>query len=979
MPLKIAPMMGARRLALFVLVCSMLLGFSAAVDEKKFRTCQQTAYCKRNRERAPSNYTVKGSAVMQTASGVTFELVNEGESPETFVAPLKASLTFLAAGVVRLRAEEGDAVVAAKGKRWEVPLGDVLIPTALDLAEGVTTKTDAASATLCDAQQQLCATVHFAPFRVELTSGGVVAAVVNGEQLLGFEQRRERLPSDAEEMWSERFDGHTDKKRSGPTAVSLDVTFPAADALYGLPEHATSLALKRTRGDGAKYTEPYRLFNLDVFEHKLDSPMALYGAVPLAVAHGLVGEGATRRPLTAGAFFMNPSEMWVDVMAPAAKSSGEATHWVAETGVMDLFLFATASPAALAAQYHKLTGLPALPPRFAMAYHQCRWNYKSHEDVLAVNAGFEAHDIPYDILWLDIEHTDGKRYFTWDDKLFPDPVAMQAELAQHGRHLVTIIDPHVKKDDNYGVYRQLRDKDLLTRVAGGDVYEGDCWAGRSVYPDFARAEVRSEWAANYALDRYPGSSATLHVWNDMNEPSVFSGPEVTMPKDVLHFGGAAEHRDVHNVYGLYYHMANKDGLAARQAAVVTPPTTVLPDWAPAGAVSVSPVPGAAIPTHRTFVLSRALFAGTQRVGAIWTGDNFATWEFLHDTTAMLLSLSVGGISFAGADVGGFFGNPTAELLERWYQAAVLTPFFRAHAHIETKRREPWLFGEPHTSRLRAAVRQRYAHLPYLYTEMRLSNTTGVPPMRPLVYEFPADPATFARDGAYLTGPAVMVVPVTAPGKTEVVAYIPLTTNAAGAVVRSQWFHAATLAPVASPAVDSDGEVTLPAPADYVPVLYRGGHVVPLQRRPRRSTNAMTLDPFSLVAALDADRAAAGSLYIDDGASHKYQQGHYVYVRFAAHAEGDTIVFTSDRAPLPSIVPVAPALDGAVAANNVDTLSFAGVPEGFKVRSAKLILASKPEAAAEVVVINNAATRSAVLKLGVPVSVAFKVVAELVKA
>ena len=62
-----------------------------------------------------------------------------------------------------------------------------------------------------------------------------------------------------------------------------------------------------------------------------------------------------------------------------------------------------------------------------------------------VHGQFESLDLPYDVLWLDIEHTDGKRYFTWDKNKFPNPVQMQDELAATGRKMVTIVDPHIKK------------------------------------------------------------------------------------------------------------------------------------------------------------------------------------------------------------------------------------------------------------------------------------------------------------------------------------------------------------------------------------------------------------------------------------------------------------------------------------------------------------------------------------------------------
>lgn len=112
----------------------------------------------------------------------------------------------------------------------------------------------------------------------------------------------------------------------------------------------------------------------------------------------------------------------------------------------------------------------ALPQYFAIGYHQCRWNYKDEEDVKSVDAAFDTHQLPYDVLWLDIEHTDSKKYMTWDKNKFPDPVHMQEDLASRGRNMVVIIDPHIKRDNNYeihkiaekkGYYVKNKDKNVL--------------------------------------------------------------------------------------------------------------------------------------------------------------------------------------------------------------------------------------------------------------------------------------------------------------------------------------------------------------------------------------------------------------------------------------------------------------------------------------------------------------------------------------
>jgi alpha 1,3-glucosidase len=98
-----------------------------------------------------------------------------------------------------------------------------------------------------------------------------------------------------------------------------------------------------------------------------------------------------------------------DAGSDAAAATSTETHWVSESGMLDFYLFLGPKIEDVYRPYFGLTGFPALPQEFAVAYHQCRWNYNDQDDVATVDATFDETDIPYDVLWLDIEHTDGKR------------------------------------------------------------------------------------------------------------------------------------------------------------------------------------------------------------------------------------------------------------------------------------------------------------------------------------------------------------------------------------------------------------------------------------------------------------------------------------------------------------------------------------------------------------------------------------------
>ena len=219
---------------------------------------------------------------------------------------------------------------------------------------------------------------------------------------------------------------HNAHLRLGPESLSVDIDFPSHGHVYGIPQHATRLDLPTTTGEDAYYSDPYRLYNTDVFEYLADSPMSLYGSIPLMHAHSAEG--------TVAIFNAVASETWIDLGHPS-KTSTE-THWISESGILDVFIMPGPTPADVFAQYTRLTGTPALPAHWSLGYHQCRWNYISSDDVRDVQKRFDAEDMPVDVFWLDIEYAEEHKYFIWDKKNFPDPVDMMHDVEAIGRKVL---------------------------------------------------------------------------------------------------------------------------------------------------------------------------------------------------------------------------------------------------------------------------------------------------------------------------------------------------------------------------------------------------------------------------------------------------------------------------------------------------------------------------------------------------------------
>ncbi|XP_060557069.1 neutral alpha-glucosidase AB-like isoform X2 [Ruditapes philippinarum] len=860
--------LGWRRM--FVVTVLVLLSVTSviSVNRDNFKTCDQSGFCKRHRAMQPgsSPYVVLMDTLKVMGTSVEVQLVNRKNNIR-----LLLQVSAVKDNSARVKINEMDPIK----KRYEIPVGDALVgePKLQDMK--VLDRSDK-SITLGFEDNKIL--ISSEPFRIDFINKEEPIISINTQALLKFEHYRKKDSPQAEEqappgeegenkedeekkeeenveeekkeehkeeeepsMWEETYKSFPDSKPHGPSSVGVDISFPGFEHVYGIPEHADSMALKTT-----KSTDPYRLFNLDVFEYELYNPMALYGSVPVMLAHN--------EKRTVGIFWHNAAETWIDISSNTADKnffskiadivkggSNEIpqtdTRWISESGVIDVFVMLGPSAHDVFYQYAQLTGTTNLPPLFAVSYHQCRWNYNDQDDVKNVDAMLDQYDIPYDVIWLDIEHTDGKKYFTWDNDKFSKPEEMINNVASKGRKMVTIVDPHLKRDDNYQEYREARDKGYMVKNKDGNDYDGWCWPGSSSWPDFSNPEVRKWWASKFHYEDYQGSTPDLFTWNDMNEPSVFNGPEITFHKDVLHHEGI-ENRDLHNMYGFYVQQATAEGQLLRSDN-----------------------------KERPFVLTRAFFAGSQRFGAVWTGDNMAEWGHLKIANPMLLSLNLAGITLSGADVGGFFKNPDTELLTRWYQAAAFQPYFRAHAHIDTKRREPYLQPEENMKIIRNAIRARYSYLPFWYTLFYDGETKGVPPMRPLWVEYPTDKDTFSMDDEFLIGSSLLVKPITEAGQTGTQVYFP----GEGQV----WYDVETFRPY-------PGKQTtyVEAPLSKIPVFQRGGSIVPRKLRIRRSSSLMVHDPFTLIVCLDRKGAAKGSLYIDDYHTFNYRQGEYLLRDFS---------------------------------------------------------------------------------------------------
>jgi alpha-glucosidase len=539
----------------------------------------------------------------------------------------------------------------------------------------------------------------------------------------------------------------------------------------------------------------------------------------------------------------------------------------APNGPVDYYLMYGPDPKHVVETYAWLTGPTPLPPLWTLGFQQSRYSYYPQSRVTEIADRLRADHIPADAIYLDIDFQKNNRPFTVDTDKFPDFPGMIKDLAAKEFHVVAITDLHIANLPNsgYAPYDSGTAGDHFVKNPDGTTYSGTVWPGPAVFPDFTRKVSREWWGTLYKGFLNEGVAG---FWNDMNEPAVFNVATKTMPDNIQHriaepgfASRTANHLEIHNVYGMENSRATYDGLLKLK------------------------------PNERPFVLTRASYAGGQRYAATWSGDNSSTWNHLRMTVPQLINLGLSGFALSGADVGGFAGSPSPELLTKWLEIAAFQPIDRDHAAKGTRDHEPWVDGPEQLAIRRRFIEERYRLMPYLYTATEETSRTGLPIMRPLFLEFPnattdGHPIDLDAGSEFLFGPSILVAP--SPSPEEIAPY---EVNLPPGVWYDYWSGERLDRRSQIAARDLEQrDAKQPNKPLYItpklaelPVYVREGTILPIAPL-TQSTEEKPNGPLTLRVYVGDD--CHGDLYEDDGKSFDFRKGQYLRMHFGCALNPD---------------------------------------------------------------------------------------------
>ncbi|XP_071566173.1 lysosomal alpha-glucosidase isoform X1 [Temnothorax nylanderi] len=591
--------------------------------------------------------------------------------------------------------------------------------------------------------------------------------------------------------------------------------------IYGIGEHRSSLKLNTN-------WQSFTLFNKD---QPPTENANLYGSHPFYIVMEESG-------MAHGVLFLNSNAMDV-ILQPTP-----AITFRTIGGIFDIYFFLGPTPADVVKQYSVLVGKPFLPPYWSLGFHLCRFGYGSLENTKAVWNRTRAAGIPFDTQWNDLDYMDKNNDFTYNKEKFRDLPKFVEEIHSVGMHYIPLIDAGISASEDNGSYLPYDEgikQDIFVKDGiSHKPFVGKVWNFVStVWPDFTNPKTMIYYA-NMMGDMH-NSFAYDGAWIDMNEPSNFyngykngcAHNNLDYPEYVPHVVGdllatktlcmnakhyLGTHYDLHNTYGTSQAIATNYALRK-------------------------------IRLKRPFIISRSTWVGHGHYAGHWTGDVYSSWHDLKMSIPAILSLNFYQIPMVGADICGFDGNTTAALCNRWMQLGAFYPFSRNHNSDDTIEQDPVAMGDLVVQSSKNSLRIRYRLLPYLYTLFFRAHKFGETVARPLFFEFTDDRQTYDIDTQFLWGSALMINPVLEEDKTEIAVYVP----------RGLWYDYYTLKSFFS----IGKHYTLPAPIDNIPLLVRGGSILPAQK-PGVTTTESRKNDFELIVALDEAGNANGELYWDDG-------------------------------------------------------------------------------------------------------------------
>ena len=592
--------------------------------------------------------------------------------------------------------------------------------------------------------------------------------------------------------------------------------------------------------------------NTDESRHSEDK-LSFYGAHNFL----LVRDGST----CFGLFVDFPGKVYYDI----GYTRHDLFSFHTETPDYDLYLLSGGNENAICKEFRTLIGRSYIPPKWAFGLAQSRWGYKTEEDVREVARQYKEHDLPLDMICMDIEYMQDYADFTVNKERFPDLTKLSADLKAQGIRLVPIIDAGVRVDPNDSTCTEGLEKGYFCKKADGTPFVAAVWPGKAYFADFLRPEVREWFGHKYKALTDCGIEG---FWNDMNEPSLFYSPErlraflddmaALREKDNIEqeefflrvVGGAMGLMNSPADYASFYHEV--DGQKVRHDQVHN-----------LYGGSMTRAAGEAFadlrPGQRTLLYSRSSFIGSHRYGGIWLGDNNSSWAQLLANIQMMPSVQMCGFLYSGADLCGFSYDTTPDLALRWLEFGLLTPLMRNHSAVGTRMQEYYRFPEVLPA-VRNMIRLRYALLPYLYSEFMKAALENTSYFRPLAFDYPDDPDAREVEDQLLLGEGLMAAPVYVQNAHGRHVYLPEPMK----LLRLR-------------AVDDYDEEILPAGHHYIRcaldemlLFIRPGHIIPVAQ-PANNTAELDDASLTLWSFLPDGEPAEYRMYRDDGVTTEYEK------------------------------------------------------------------------------------------------------------